>query len=77
MLANRFLEKAQSSLLVPIYGEQEVEGLTFFVNGTVLVLLQSLDQDVGLVHPPIAARGPLLTLRKLASNFGVIFRTQR
>jgi hypothetical protein len=46
--------------LVVAVSEQEVDGLAFFVNGTVQILPLAFDLDVGFVNQPNVAYAALL-----------------
>jgi len=35
--------------------EKKIAGLSFFVDGTVVVFLLSIDLDIGVIHSPAAA----------------------
>jgi hypothetical protein len=55
VLAHGFPEKAQSGLFVAVGSEQEVDGLTLLVDGTVQVCPLDLDFDIRFIHAPARA----------------------
>jgi hypothetical protein len=64
VLPHGLLEKAQRGLLVARGGEQEVDGLTLFVDSPVELLPLALDLDVRLVYPPALADRAFLAVPK-------------
>jgi hypothetical protein len=53
--ADRFLEKLQRRLFVPLLGAQKVDGLALLVHSTIEILPLAFDFHVGLVHTPAAS----------------------
>jgi hypothetical protein len=60
MLPYRFPEKTQSSLLIAVDRQQEVDSLSFLVDGTVEVFPLALDFDRRFIHAPALADRALL-----------------
>jgi len=51
MTTDRFLEKAERRLLVPLLGKQKVNGLAGLIHGAIEVVSLAFDLDRRLVHP--------------------------
>jgi hypothetical protein len=71
------LKEAQRGFLVPMRGEQEVNGLTLSVDSPIQVLPLTFDLDIGFAIRQPLPTGRFLPFRKVASRCGVNFWTQR
>src|SRR5262249_13303956 len=65
MAADRFLEKAERGLLVPLLGEQKVNGLTGLIHRAIEIVPLTFDLDIGLVHPPTHPHRALPAMKRL------------
>ena len=74
--ADRFLEKLQRRLCVPLLAEQKVDGLAVFVHRTVEILPLALDFDVGLVRAPADPHWAFATMKGF-SSWGLYLMTHR
>src|SRR5450830_714809 len=62
-----FVEEAHGRCLVTLGAQQEIDGLSFFVDGAIEVFPLPVDLDLGLIHPP-AATDRALILSKCVSD---------
>lgn len=55
IVADCFEQESFGSQLVTVRCQQEVNGLAFFVNGSIQIVPFTFDLDVGLIHSPAGA----------------------
>jgi hypothetical protein len=77
MAAERFREKALGGLLIPMLGEQEIDGLACFIHRAIEVKPLALDADIGLVHPPTEPYGPLAAVECRLQLWAILYMIQR
>ena len=70
--ANGLGEEAFRSLLVALFGQQEINRLACLIHGTIEVIPVTFDLDVGLVHPPTDPHRALTPVERLFQQ-GTVF----
>jgi hypothetical protein len=65
MAVDRFLQKLERRLLIPMLGEQKINGLAGFIHRTIEIAPLPFDADVGLIHPPAAPHRLLAVVKRL------------
>jgi hypothetical protein len=81
VVLNGALEKPAGSVTIPFGAEQEVDGVSLLVNGTIPIPVLAADLDVRLVQAPTLPTAPMprlrLRLRKASSSTGTSLMIQR
>ena len=70
IVADCFDQESFGCQFVSVLGQQEVNGLAFFVNGSIPIAPFTFDFDVGLIHSPAGANSFFLFLNS-TSRIGV------
>src|SRR4030095_13495676 len=72
MTTDRFLEKAERCLLVPLLGKQKVNGLTSLIHGAIEVIPMPFHLNIRLVQAPADPHRALTPMKRLF-QLGAIF----
>jgi hypothetical protein len=72
MTADRFGQKPLGRVLVPMFGQEEIDGLTMLIDGAIEVGPRAFHPDVRLVHAPADPHRALAAMKCLFQR-GTVF----